>query len=476
MGSSENLWRNFLFFSSVFVLVSVGLAAPDNPDTFLAPNPVYDDNNAYCTGDIVDYDVSQMDVTVNWSVSSDQIYNETLIDVSNNSLVNSTLGSSNFTEGQEVLCNITVFNGSIGSAESSWEYDSIIAETFDPVISSGPDFSNYTRDHAFNVSAVVTDREGEDELRECRLNVTDGSNQVWKTMNMDKTYGDSTEVLCTFSRIENTSDFQVLEDLQVMMWANDSGGGVGNLTRINPVPNNPPVVYDIEPEDDSETAASTVTLEASVLDRNGEQMNVSFYEDTGSGILLHENQSMGQETTTHWDWNGLSSLDTYYWYVNVSDGHEYVIERFRFRNLMRSQFRVDTDFLYRYSAIVMSPNRSRVVPYTVRNTASSAKNDLNTSVVGADGVLASYGSSSSGYYDLSPGEEKTFRIQVSPDVMGKKYVNVTTENSNYGIETVDRMEVFVTDRPTNRPEVPGIGLLQLLMVLFLSTLYYSGRL
>ena len=195
MKSSENPLKNFLLVISLLVSFSAGLAAPEDPDTFLAPNPVYDDNDAYCTGDIVDYDVNQMDVTVNWSVSSTKIYNQTLIDVSNNSLVNSTLASSNFTENQEVLCNITVYNGSIGSAESSWESDSAIAETFDPEISVGPEFFNYTRDHAFNVSAVVTDMEGEDELRECRLNVTDGSNQVWKTMNMDRTYGDSTEVL-----------------------------------------------------------------------------------------------------------------------------------------------------------------------------------------------------------------------------------------------------------------------------------------
>jgi hypothetical protein len=456
------------------LLFAASATDPGNPDTFLGPNPVFDDNSAYCTGEIVDSDASQMNVTVNWSVSSDQVYNETL-EKANDTMVNSTFAPGNFTEGQEVLCNVTVFDGPVGSSQVSWEFDSIIAETFDPEIVSGPNFHNYSSEHSFNVSAVVLDREGDDEVRYCRLNATDDDgNSFVREMDIDRTYDGNQRLRCTFSKVENSSEFQVLEKLEVEVWANDSGGGEGNETLVNPIPNSPPLIYDLSPEDGSQISSDSVNLEASVLDRDGEKINVSFYN--GSDDSQIESWSdLDSGTSVQESWGTLNSLETYYWYVNASDDHQTVTERLRFRNVLTSNYRVETAFLSDYSAIITSPNRTAAVPYTVRNTAGDVK-DLNTSVSGLDAALDSTGSSYE-TYQLDPGEEKMFTIQISPDSEGRTYLNVATSNDAFNVETVDRIPVIVNDRPTNRVEVPGLGVLQLLVLLLASsTLYYSGRL
>lgn len=465
-----------VFISSL--LFAASATDPENPDTFLGPNPVYDNNSAYCVGQVQDSDSTEMDVTVNWTVSSVEVYNQTLTDVPNGTEVNSTLGQSNFSEDQQVLCNMTVYDGSVGSSQSSWEFDSIIAETFDPQVLEGPVFHNYTELHAFNVSAILFDREKDDEARQCWLQVSDGDgNERNYSMNMDRSYGDDEEFRCFYSRIENTSNFEVLEDLEITLWANDSGGGESNWTEFNTVPNSPPLVYDIQPEDDSETGSSTVTLKASVLDRNGEEIDVRFYNDTGTDNVIHQNLSMSPGTTTSYDWSGLDPLGNYYWYVNASDDHEYVIERLRFRNGKENPFRIETEFINRYSAFITSPNETRLVPYTVRNTASTAKNDLTTSVYGADARFASTGTSTISNYALTPGEERTFRIEISPEEPGDTFLNISTENNVYEVTTNDTQEILVFDTASNVPEAPGIGMLQLLFLLLASiTLYHSGRL
>ncbi|MFB6116137.1 MAG: CARDB domain-containing protein [Candidatus Nanosalina sp.] len=461
---------------TVFLAVPVtAQVAPDEPGTDLEPNPVYDDNDAYCLGTFSDQDSNIGNVTVNWTVSSSHVHGEKYLNVANNTRINSTLLSSNFTEGQEVLCNVTVKDSSGGI---EWELDNAIADTFDPEVTSGPNFHNYSSEHAFNVSAVLLDRESDDEIRQCWMNATDPSgNNITRRMNLRRYYGDGDEARCYFSRIDQTfSEFEVLEQVNVTVWANDSGGGYGNESRVNPVPNSRPRVFNIRPSNDATISSSSVDLSARVEDQDGENMEVKFIDIKGSTSVLqtYTGVSPGSEKST--TWNGLNQLTTYYWRLNVSDGYQTTSRQYRFRNQFPSQFRIETGFETPYSSILVSPNTSRTVRYSVYNGGASSKNNLVTTVYTADGVIAGTGTRSSSSYSLAPGERKYFNIRISPEREGVSELVVATDSSNYYLNTTERIEVYVDDRPGTTANVPGIGVLQIVFLLVFSTLYYSARL
>ncbi|EGQ43640.1 MAG: uncharacterized conserved protein, CARDB domain family [Candidatus Nanosalina sp. J07AB43] len=138
--------------------------------------------------------------------------------------------------------------------------------------------------------------------------------------------------------------------------------------------------------------------------------------------------------------------------------------------------RVDTRFETPYNSILVSPNNSRSVRYSVFNDGANPKSDLKTTVYTADGKISSTGSKSSNQFSLQPGERKFFNIIISPDQIGKTELVVSTDSPNYVLNTTERIDVYVDNRPNAAREVSGIGLIQLYLLLLVSTLYYSVRL
>lgn len=468
--------KTLIIFLTAFLTASVtAQVGPEEPGTDLEPNPVYDDNDAYCLGTFSDQDSTTGNVTVNWTVSSTHVYGEKFLNVPNNTQVNSSLLSPNFTEGQEVLCNVTV-KDSTGFSE--FQIDNAIADSFDPEVSSGPNFQNYSSEHAFNVSAVLLDRESDDEIRQCWLNASDpNGNKVTRRMDLRRYYGDGDEARCYFSRLDQSfPEFEVLEDVNVTVWANDSGSGYGNESRVNPVPNSPPRVFNVKPSNDATVSSNSVDLSARVQDEDGENMEVKFIDATGSSSTLNTFTGVSSGDERSETWNGLNQLSTYYWRLNVSDGYQSTSNRYRFRNQFPTQFRVDARFETPYNSILVSPNTSRVIRYSVYNRDSSTKNNLVTRVYTADGVVSGTGSPASNSFSLSPGERKFFNIEISPDEEGVTELVVSTDAAGSHLNTSKRIKVFVDDRPGATADVPGIGFLQLYVILLFSTLYYSVRL
>ncbi len=463
----------------VLVILTLGLASanilPDDPDTFIGENPLYDDNDAYCTGEFQDVDSDLANVTVNWSVSASNVYGEKFLNVPNSTEINSTLESSNYTEGQEVLCNVTVNDQE--DDDVVWEADNVIADTFPPAI-DGPVFHNYSSEHSFNVSAVLVDREGDDEIRDCWLNATDeDGNEIHRHMDLRRYYGDSEQLRCYYSKIGDLiPTFEVLEDINVTVYANDSGGDLSNRSLVNAVPNSKPRVYNVRPSSDATTSSSSVELEVRVADGDGEDVEVKFINVTNGYEVLDTRSNVPSGGEVSETWNDLQQLTTYYWRLNVSDGYQTFTQRYRFRNQFPSQFRVDAGFETPYSSVLVSPNTSRIVRYSVLNDASGTRSNLQTRVHGVDSVISATGSSTSDPYDLSPGERKFFNIEIDPNTEGDHELVVATKSGNYNINTTDRISIYVDDRPGATAEVPGIGLLQLLAVLAFSTLFYSVRL
>lgn len=450
---------------------------PPDVSTTLGPTPLYDQQDASCVVYFEDNDTDVGRIEVNWSVNANEVDVRNFDNVDNASTIESTLDSSNYGAGDQMFCNATAYDKD-GDADFGYQMDNILVETDPPNITEGPNFFNYSSEHAFNVSAVIRDREGLDDMSWCRINVTDGEgNQLLDNMTMIKSYGDDAHARCTYSSVNNyTAGFDVLENLSVMVWANDSAGDTGSKIRYNTVPNSAPVIYNVLPKDDSSTAGSDIELEANLMDNDGERVNVSFYNNSGSSPeRLHFEEQMISGGSTSEVWNNLQSLKTYQWYVNASDGHQTVIRDLRFRNLISSQVRAQTGFEYRYSTVLASTNNTVTVPFNVKNTANRVK-DLQLTVNGVNTVFSSTGSDQKDL-NLDPSESENLRIRLNPEDTGMKRVEVLTENENFDLINTDRMDVYVRNPGAAATDVPGLGLIQLLFLVFAgSTLFYSGRL
>jgi hypothetical protein len=473
----KNLLKILAGLALLFFSGSVLAGPPPSITTTLGPTPLYEGNDARCTVYFEDEDSDQGRIEVNWSVSANEVDIRYFDNVENDSTITSNLDSSYYNVGQQVLCNATAYDKD-GDGDSTWAADNIIVQTDPPNVTDGPHFFNYSSSHAFNVSAIVRDREGQDDMSWCRINVTDGDgNQLLENMTMIKSYGDDTEARCFYQNVSNyTAGFGVLEDLEVMVWVNDSRDDSGNKTDFNTIPNSPPVIYNVYPKDDSNTASSDIELEANVMDQDGELMNVSFYNNSGaSPQRLHFDENIVTGGYTSDTWNDLQSLKTFKWYVNATDGHQTIIEDLRFRNLISSQFRVQTGFDYRYSTVITSVDTSNTVPFTVRNTADSLK-QVSLDVNGANAVFQSEGSDQKDL-NLNEGQTERLMIDISPESVGGKTLEVVTTNDNFELSKTDRMDVYVRNPSATAAAVPGIGLLQLFfLMLAASTLYCSGRL
>ncbi|EGQ43639.1 MAG: hypothetical protein J07AB43_16300 [Candidatus Nanosalina sp. J07AB43] len=266
-----------LVFGLVSSVVYAGPIPPEDPDVQLEPAPLYDDNNAYCLATFKDFDDSSGgELRFNWSVSGTEEKVETFSSLANDTQKNSTLSKSFYSEGDEVLCNVTSTDPSGNTKHGS---ESVIADTFDPEVVSGPKFFNYSSEHAFNVSAVVLDRESDDEVSSCSLNAPGISS---RSMNIDRTFGNGDELRCFYSRIDNTSSYNVLEDVNVTVTAEDFGGGEGNRSALNPIPNSPPRVFDVQPSTSTVISSNSVDLSARFTDEDGEKIDVEFINSTGS--------------------------------------------------------------------------------------------------------------------------------------------------------------------------------------------------
>jgi hypothetical protein len=266
-----------------------------------------------------------------------------------------------------------------------------------------------------------------------------------------------------------------LDEICITVFANDSGGDISKQSLNNTIPNSRPRTFDVSPSNDAIISSDSVELKARVEDGDGENMEVKFIDETGSrGPVTRTGVNPGDEVSA--TWNNLDQLKTYYWRLNVSDGHQTTSIRYRFRNQFPDQFRVNAQFETPYASILVSPDTSRVVRYSVMNDASTTRSNLVTTVYGLNSNISATGSQSSASYDLSPGERKFFNIEVSPDAEGTHQLVVATRSNNYNVNTTERIDVHAEERPGAVAKVPGVGLLQLLTVLAFSTLFYSVRL
>lgn len=91
-----------------------------------------------------------------------------------------------------------------------------------------------------------------------------------------------------------------------------------------------PILVEPSPSGKTINSENSATLSVWVTDRDGNNVNVTFY--TGSGNPIDTNNQVTNDSTTSVTWSGLSSGTTYSWYVVVNDTiHENTSDTWSFK-------------------------------------------------------------------------------------------------------------------------------------------------
>jgi hypothetical protein len=175
------------------------------------------------------------------------VYNQTdndrLIDSLNGSInQNGTWISDTWTVSTGTTYNWTV-NATDGY-ETSDTSGTFKTNNSNPEIVSGPSFDNLEGRHAFDVSAVVSDADGETDLADYTLILEDGDgNQKTIEKSITNTgYGNSNEATINYSSVNTSiSNFQVNDEIQATITVRDtSGASAQTPTESNTIPNTAP--------------------------------------------------------------------------------------------------------------------------------------------------------------------------------------------------------------------------------------------
>lgn len=449
----------------VLMFSGIALAGPPPYEPGIVLETPVSTEDALCRGYYQDQETEDGTLEFEWYVEDSVVDVQTYSDVPPDSTVDSYLDSGFYDQDDYLACNLTAINS---GGENTTLLDTVV-ETSIPQVQE-LEFHNYSEAHAYNVSAVVADLEGDHVLEECRLQASNSTVSQTYVMDLDRSYGDDTQASCFYSNISE-NDFPVLETVNNTLFIEDNSDNVGNHSLNNTVPNNPPEIFGVRPEDDSRTSGGEIDLQANFIDRDGDEMEVVFYSSQASPEIICEETLM--EGTVECTWTDIESMQDYQWNINVSDSYQNVSQAFDFRNIVASEVKAVTGFDHRYSSLILTVGTAQTVMYTVENNHDSVKH-LTSTVEGPNAEFVLEGSDQVSY-TLPPDETERLEIRVSPNSAGSDTLKITTENDDYDIVNEDSMGVFTRNQASTVPDVPGLGLLQLLVLLLVSTVYYSVR-
>lgn len=469
-----------LYLVSAFLVFAASAAADTGPRLSASDiglkDPIFDGQDAFCRAPFNDPDDDTGRLEFLWSVNGARVGSQIFASVSEGSVVEANLDSRNYDEGDQLKCEVQAFDD-FGQPDQQMNssFKEYIIRTDPPNVTRGPVFTDYPGSHRFNVSARVRDLEGDDDITSCRVRASDGDgNVIDRSMEIDYGFGDSLTARCSYSNINNyTEGFEPTERLRVRVSVTDTDADSNFTERFHRIPNSAPEVFNVVPQDDSRTVSDSVELSAAFTDQDGEDMTVKFINVTGPGSEVLAERSDFSGGTFSYEWGDLRSLKNYFWRINVSDGYSVTSRDLAFRNLVSSVFRVQTEIDYRYSTLITSEDNSRIVEFLVRNTDDERKS-LRSTITGVNAEFVRDGSRSLDY-TVSPDSSKRLPIRVSYDGTGS-WLNVTTQNREFDVFSRASMPVSDREVAGSIPELPGISLLQLLVLLSGSFLYYSLRL
>lgn len=387
-------------------------------------------------------------------------------------------------DGKLLKLNVTVTAKDVDGQSDSMMDTNTFSET-EPVINS-LSYSDYTAEHAFNVSAEVSDDDAvnPNEIKSCTFTFSDDDgNSVTESGTIDYSFGDQDQAECRYSNVNRSMPsgvspgFEVYEQIDIQAVLNDTHDKQDSTAGAHEIPNSLPTAFDPDPEDDAIIGGDPdqeIYVGTETTDPENDPLTVYYY--TGEDDLLGKfDASSGDRTSVLYPDTEVG--ETYEWYVKVDDTYEnYTSSMFSFTKTTKSSYRTEQGVEYRYSSVIMDQTGTREVFFEVENNIEEPK-QLKTFISGVNARFTENQKSSISY-TLDPESDRRFVILIEPNSIGEKTLNLTTENQKLGVNTTTSIPVTVKKYSdvSETAEVPGIGTIQLLMLLLVSAYLYSARL
>ncbi|MFB6144771.1 MAG: hypothetical protein ABEJ98_05670, partial [Candidatus Nanohaloarchaea archaeon] len=431
-------------------------------------------------------DISDCDITANSSKGNFMVYDGS-VDKINSSWSRCTYNSVSYDDvlewenrhddsGELIKLNVTV---NASDVDGQWSEKTETAKFHNnPPTVKKLEVTNYSYSHRFNfTSKVFADAYTPEELVGCKIKADDLDGNVYTfDGTIDHSVGGAQVAECEYDNI-NSSDipgFEPEEKINVTVNLTDRRDVSGWNFSLHEIPNNPPTAYSEEPEDGGIGLGEPLKLNITVSDPDSDFLNVWFLNATDSTVIDYETSPSGQQVTG--ELPGILVGEEYEWYVKVGDGAtNFTSPVFSFTKAVSRSFQVQLAIQHRYSDVIMSPDSTRQVFLEVRNQVPGKK--TLTTMLKGDVEAAFADGSESKNYEIKGKSMRRFSITISPGSTGEHTLKVVTRNEDIGVNTSTSIPVRVKDfTTTTRVELPGIQLLQLVMLSLAGAATYYLRL
>lgn len=331
--------------------------------------------------------------------------------------------------------------------------------------------------HAVDLSYTVSDGDGEEDLSQCSVTVEDGDGDtLTESTSPVESGGDQ---LCDFGEVghEDREGWSHLAELDFELSVEDQQGASSSLTRTVTLPNHKPGLDAIEFQSYPNRNAFGVSTGINYVDNGTSEIRscTIVIDDGDQSYSAGSLEKVGstarcvQENIGPAQFSGITLDEEITVTVRATDIHGSTVERQTFYN-------VPTALQSDYSAVVLQAGGVSYLDYRVVNQAGT-ESTYRTELEGVNATFTPSGNETA-EYNLTRGESRTFSIEILPDrdISGKKYINITTENLDTGLEKTHSMPVGVYQpgSPPAQP-VPGLNPLQLFLLIFAATFVYWRR-
>jgi hypothetical protein len=342
-------------------------------------------------------------------------------------------------------------------------------------------FENYDDEHAFNVTAIVSDTDSNNphELDStCQFEFADNDgNTVTKSVPMNYNYGNSNEAKCFYDNINASmpypsdidSGFEPNENINVSLEIRDSHSGTDMYWEEKSIPNSPPEVDVIGPKNGEGVLTNDAQLEIRVDDPEDDNIELVEYRDL-DGNIIESFPNPPQQTQYTAEWENLDTGD-YEWEVEVSDKWDSTIRGyFAFERTISNIYRVRHTIDHQYSSLIVDEGGQASMFF---ESDVATDNRTVTTYVEGDGIDVEYADGSTQKsYEVDTGEPDRFQLRISALDTGKNELRIITEDDSVSTNTTTTFPVYVRESVEEGQSVPGIGLIQLVALALAGLMFY----
>ena len=345
-------------------------------------------------------------------------------------------------------------------------------------------FEDYDDRHAFNISAFIEfpDNKLHEPAEEACIVELEGDQEYYSSngsesddFDVEFTHVSGDLFECSFSRVEPQEcesgsgcdggfDFDVLEDIEVIISAVDHHGGINQESYTKAIPNRNPQVDSLLSPTGSVVFDDEVSLEVEVSDPEEDPFNLTFFNESPANEL-HFVENAGQGTNPEYEWD--IDLGTYTWGVLMEDDYGTSQETWTFIRSLSETIRLEKEVQNRYSSIIISERGTSNVFMNVRNGFTEELQYTTAVESDSDSLTANIIDYDEDIYELEPRESRRFQISINSSEIEESTDTTlifTSEEQNTGSVTRKEFPVHIRKSEAEQRGVPGLTSIYLLFI------------